>query len=131
MRPLRAGIAYFAIVFAIGFVLGTIRVLLVIPRFGDTNAVLLELPVMLALSWFACRALINRFDVPPKGSARLAMGGVAFALLMLAELAVSVLGFGRTVSEHLATYQATSAQLGLAAQVAFALFPWLQRNVGR
>lgn len=127
---LRAGITYFALVFAIGFILGTIRVLVVIPQFGDTNAVLLELPVMLALSWFACRALVSRFNVPPEASARLTMGGLAFALLMLAELAVSVLGFGRTVSEHLATYQATGAQLGLAAQIAFALFPWAQRNVG-
>lgn len=128
---LRAGVVYFALVFAIGFVLGTIRVLVVIPRFGDTNAVLIELPVMLALSWMACAWIVRRFAVPPRAAERLMMGALAFALLMLGEVAVSVFGFGRTVAGHLATYQTPGAQLGLAAQVAFALFPWVQRLLAR
>jgi hypothetical protein len=33
---------------------------------------------------------------------------------------------GRSVGGHLAVYATTPAQLGLAAQIAFALFPWLQ-----
>jgi hypothetical protein len=113
-------------VFAIGLVLGTIRVLVVIPRVGETNAVLLELPLMLALSWFACSWLVRRLAVPRNAAHRLVMGAVAFALLMLTELGVSVLGFGRTLAEHLAGYQAQGAQLGLAAQLAFALFPLVQ-----
>lgn len=128
---LRAGAVYFAIVFAVGFVLGTIRVLVVIPRFGETNAVLIELPVMLALSWIACGSLVRRFGVPPHFGARAVMGGVAFALLMIAEAGVSVFGFGRTFAEHLAGYQTAGAQLGLAAQVGFALFPLLQAAIGR
>jgi hypothetical protein len=128
---LRAGVAYFGLVFAIGFVLGTIRVLVVIPRFGDTNAVLIELPIMLALSWMACAWAVRRFAVPPRTVERLVMGAAAFALLMLGEVAVSVFGFGRTVAEHLATYQTPGAQLGLAAQLAFALFPWVQRLLAR
>lgn len=128
---LRAGVAYFGLVFAIGFALGTIRVLVVIPRFGDTNAVLIELPIMLALSWMACAWAVRRFAVPPRTVARLVMGAAAFALLMLGEVAVSVFGFGRTVAEHLATYQTPGAQLGLAAQLAFALFPWVQRLLAR
>ncbi len=130
---LRAGAAYFAIVFAIGFVLGTIRVIFVIPRIGETNAVLIELPLMLALSWAACMGLARRFAVSTGAEARLAMGGVAFALLMLGELGVSVFGFGRTVAEHFATYLTPGAQLGLAAQIGFALFPLIQgphRRVG-
>lgn len=128
---LRAGVAYFALVFAIGFVLGAIRVAVVIPRFGDTNAVLIELPIMLALSWMACAWLVRRFAVPPRTAERLTMGALAFALLMLGELSVSVFGFGRTVAEHFATYQSAGAQLGLAGQLAFALFPWLQRWFAR
>lgn len=128
---LRAGVAYFALVFAIGFVLGAIRVTVVIPRFGDTNAVLIELPIMLALSWMACAWLVRRFAVPPRAAERLVMGALAFALLMLGELAVSVFGFGRTPAEHAATYQTAGAQLGLAAQLAFALFPWIQRVLAR
>lgn len=123
---LPAGAAYFAIVFAIGFVLGTIRVMFIVPRFGEANAVLIELPVMLALSWISCAAIVRNFAVPPALVARLVVGAAAFALLMLAELGVSVFGFGRTVAEHVAAYEAASAQLGLAGQIAFALFPVAQ-----
>lgn len=119
---LRAGFFYFLIAFA----LGVFRVMVVIPRLGDTNAVLIELPVMLALSWMACAWLVRRFAVPRRTAERLAMGALAFALLMLGELAVSVFGFGRTVAEHLATYQTPGAQLGLAAQLVFALLPLVQ-----
>lgn len=128
---LRAGFFYFMLVFALGFALGVFRVMVVIPRPGDTTAVLIELPVMLVSSWMACVWLVRRFAVPPRAAERLAMGVFAFALLMLAELAVSVFGFGRTVPEYLATYRATGARFGLAAQSLFALFPLVQRFVAR
>ena len=70
---LRAGFVYFLIVFAIGFVLGTVRVLFVVPRFGATNAVLIELPVMLAVSWIVCAWLVRRFGVARAVAARLVM----------------------------------------------------------
>ena len=79
----------------------------------------------------ACAWLVRRFAVPPRTAERLAIGALAFGLLMLGELAVSVFGFGRTAAEHLATYQTVGAQLGLAAQLVFAVFPWVQRLVAR
>ena len=93
---LRAGVAYFTIVFAAGFVLGTIRVLVVMPRLGEMNAVAIEIPIMLALSWAACAWLVRRFAVPRALVNRIAMGGLAFELLMLGEFGVSVPAFGRT-----------------------------------
>jgi len=54
---------------------------------------------------------------------RLAMGGVAFALLMVAELDVSLIFFHRSVSQHLAGYQSVAGAVGLGAQVAFAWVP--------
>jgi hypothetical protein len=50
MKILKAGILYFALVFGAGFVLGTIRVLLVMPRFGARMAELMEAPVMLVVT---------------------------------------------------------------------------------
>ncbi|MFM9939444.1 MAG: hypothetical protein ACKVP7_08105 [Hyphomicrobiaceae bacterium] len=124
-RTVAAGAAYFALVFAIGFVFGTIRVLLMAPRLGE-HAVSIELPIMLMLSWFSCLGLVDRFTVPPNALARLSMGAVAFALLMFGELAVSIFGFGRTLSQHAANYFRPLPALGLAAQVLFAIFPFAQ-----
>jgi hypothetical protein len=59
------------------------------------------------------------------------MGGVALVLLLGAELGLSVLAFGRTIAEHLASYGSPAGALGLAGQVAFALFPLLRRTGGR
>jgi hypothetical protein len=132
MAALKAGIAYFAIAFAAGFALGALRVTVVAPRLGEAGALWLELPVMLALSWFVCAWLVRRHDVADAFAPRLAMGAVAFALLMTAEAGVSTLVFGRSLAQHLAIYRTANGQLGLAAQVAFAGFPlvqaWLRRG---
>ena len=128
MRAALAGLAYFGVVFAAGFALGTLRVLVLAPRLGEIAAVLLELPIILAMSWVACRWLVTRFDVPKMLSARLVMGGVALAVLLVAEIGVSAFGFGRSLSAHLEQYRRLPALIGLAGQVAFALFPIIQRT---
>jgi hypothetical protein len=53
---IRAGALYAFIVFLIGFIFGTIRVLWLTPRLGETAAVVLEIPVMLTASWFVLSA---------------------------------------------------------------------------
>jgi hypothetical protein len=120
-NALAAGFRYFLIVFAIGFALGTVRTLLLAPRIGDLAAVALELPAMLAAAWWVCGKLVRRL---PDGLApRVLMGGTAFILLMVAELAMSIWLFGRSPAAY-ATGLATSAGvLGLAGQIAFALLP--------
>ena len=128
LRAVWAGLAYFGVVFAAGFALGTLRVLALIRRLGENAAVLFELPIILALSWMSCRWLITRFEIPSISSARLVMGWLAFAVLMLAEAGVSVLGFGRTLSAHLEQYRQLPALIGLAGQIAFAMFPIIQRT---
>ncbi|WP_293907628.1 hypothetical protein [Phenylobacterium sp.] len=96
------------------------------PRFGATVAVLLEAPVILTASWYAARGCVAAFAVPPRAAARLAMGAFAFGLTMLAELALAVLLFGRTVPEHFAAYRTVAGDVGLAAQVVFAVLPYAQ-----
>ena len=119
----RAGAAYFAIVFAIAFVLGSLRVLFVAPRVGELGAVLIEGPIILAVSWVVCGWVLQRIDVPASAGARVTMGAVAFALLMAAEFVLGVYGFGRSVGEILASFAELPAQVGLAGQVGFALIP--------
>jgi len=45
MRVLRAGALYFAIVFGVGFLLGPIRILWIVPRVGTRTAELIEAPI--------------------------------------------------------------------------------------
>lgn len=130
--PILPGIAYFALVFALGFLLGTVRTLFVqdAPGAGRLLGVLIELPIMLSASWFLCAYVIRRFAVASTIAARAIMGGLAFALLFLAELLVGALLFGRTPAEHLALYRDASYALGLAAQIGFGLMPLVQMRRG-
>jgi hypothetical protein len=118
-----AGVVYFAVVFGVGFALGALRTLIVAPRLGETTAVLIEAPLMLAASGFAASWCVRRFEVPTTLRARLAMGAVAFGLLMAAEVGVSLTLFHRSLAQHLAGYGSTAGAVGLGAQVAFASVP--------
>lgn len=122
-RPsaLRLGGLYFLIVFAIGFMLGTIRTVALAPSLGEISATLIELPVMLAASWFVCGWLLKR--TPLRASAAAAMGTVALVLLLIAEAMLSILAFGRTPIEHLALYTQPASILGLIGQIMFGAFP--------
>jgi len=123
---LRAGLAYFALVFAVGFVLGTLRVLVVVPLLGEFFAVALEVPVMLAICWVACAILTRRFAVPAEMSPRLVMGGVAFVLLLGAELVLAATAFGRGPMAFATELARPTGAAGFAGQVLFAHFPWIQ-----
>jgi hypothetical protein len=127
-RVLSAAGVYFGLVFALGFVLGTVRTLALAaaPEVSRFQAVLIEAPIMLAASWFACAFVITRCALPRTIAARAGMGGGAFVMLVLAELALAVWLAGLTPAEHLRAYAEPSHALGLAAQMAFGLFPLVQ-----
>jgi len=55
MQTLRAGVLYFAVVFGAGFILGPIRLLWAVPRFGPRIAELMEMPIMLVVIVVAAR----------------------------------------------------------------------------
>lgn len=118
-----AGVAYFGIVFAFGFVFGTVRVLVLVPRVGTLAAVLAELPLIVTVSWITCQRLINWFSVPRRLFPRLTMGGVAFAVLMSAEAGLSVVAFQQPLSAFIGGWTTLPGGLGLAGQVAFGVFP--------
>ncbi|MFN9162945.1 MAG: hypothetical protein ACK6DM_09625 [Alphaproteobacteria bacterium] len=125
--PLWAGFLYFLAVFAIGFVLGTVRTLAVEAGLGIERllAVLIELPVMLGASWLVAGFLVRRLAEGTGLLPRIAMGGCAFMLLMAAEAGLSVVLMGRTLQAHVSLYAEASHALGLLGQVCFALIPAL------
>jgi hypothetical protein len=123
---LLAGLAYFACVFSAGCVLGVIRVLFVAPAVGETAAVSLELPLILAWSWLVCGWLLRRIAVPACMTGRLGMGVTAFAVLIIVELGLPVLVGGRLLADWSAQYQKAPGLIGLLGQIAFALIPLLR-----
>lgn len=126
LNALCAGAFYFFTIFVVGFCLGTIRVFLLTPHFGDTAAVIIETPFILTASWFVCRFLIRKLGLPGTHAARITMGASAFILLLAAETLLGLYGFGRTLDELTAQYDAPAGVIGLAGQVVFALFPAAQ-----
>jgi hypothetical protein len=74
MQILEAGLFYFAIVFAAGFMLGAIRTLWIVPRVGTRAAELAEAPIMLVVTIMAARWIVLRLAVPAIPSARLGIG---------------------------------------------------------
>jgi hypothetical protein len=95
MKPGLAAIAYWTLIFALGFVLGMVRVLWLAPLAGALPATALELPVMLAASWCVAGWLIRRYAIASSGAA-LAMGVMAFALLLAAECLLAAAINGQT-----------------------------------
>jgi hypothetical protein len=124
MAIIRPALRYFAAIFALGFVLGTVRTLWLAPAIGEGPAVLAELPVMLAASWWLARRIVRGAALPSLNAA-LAMGLIAFALLLLAELALARFGFGQTPGQWLASLGRMPGLLGLAGQALFGLMPGL------
>ena len=100
MPILKAGVLYFGLVFGVGFVLGTIRTLWVVPRVGTRMAELMETPVMLVVTIVTARWMVLRLAVPSTPSARLGMGGIALVLLLVAEFGL-VLWLGVCRSESI------------------------------
>jgi hypothetical protein len=115
---LRAGALYFAIVFGAGFLLAFIRIPLLVPRFGERIAELLEMPVMVAVIFIASRHVVRRFGLTTR--AAIAAGLLALALIVTAELTVAALT-GRSVTDR----DPVAGGVYLAALLLYAALPWL------
>jgi hypothetical protein len=131
MKPATAGFFYFAIVFAAGFLLGAIRIGILAPRIGDMLATLVELPIILGVSWAACLFVVARLKVEARASDRLLMGAVAFGLLIGAEIALGLGLTGRSLNAQIEAMTAPPALVGLCGQIVFALFPLIALAVRR
>lgn len=123
---LRAGTLYFTGVFALGFLFGAIRLMFLVPTLGELVAVLVELPVILSMAWLLCSRAITRLNVSATPLARLVMGESAFLLLMLAEFVLATFGFGETPASYVSHWATLPGAIGLAGQIVFGLFPFLQ-----
>ena len=123
--------AYFAVVFGAGFVFGTVRVTWLVPTVGVRVAELTELPLMLAVVFFAARWVNRRFLTERDQSARLIVGVVGFALLLLAELILGMTLGGLTPKEVFLNHDPVSGTAYHLSLCVFALMPWCLGRAGR
>jgi hypothetical protein len=125
MQILKAGVFYFALVFGAGFVLGPIRILWVVPRFGTRMAELLETPIMFVVIIVAARWIVQRLAVPFKPSIRLRMGCIALGLMLVAEFTFVLWLLGISISKYLANRDPVSGTVYYVMLGAFAIMPLL------
>jgi hypothetical protein len=125
MLILKAGVLYFALVFGVGFVLGTVRTLWLVPRVGTRAAELMEMPIMFVVTILAARWVALHLALPPAPAARLGVGFVALAFLLIAELTLVLWLRRLTIREYVANRDPVAGMLYLAMLAVFAVMPLL------
>lgn len=95
-----ATLAYFGLVFGAGFLLGIIRVLVMVPHLGEKASELAEIPVMLAVIYLSADSILRRFR--PANLLRCwAVGICALLLLLILELTIVLQLRGLTFAEYI------------------------------
>lgn len=125
MRILRAGALYFAVVFGSGFLLGTIRTLVIVPRLGSRTAELMEAPIMLVVTILAARWVVRRRSLPTAPAVRLGVGVLALAFLLIAEFSFVLAIRGLTLREYVASRDPVTGTVYVALLCVFAAMPLL------
>jgi hypothetical protein len=125
MTRLKAALAYFAIVFTVGFMAGPIRMFWLEPQFGTTVAVALETPILLMAMLFAARYVPRRLGLRRRAADLLAMGGLALMLVLLADIAVGLGLRNMPLNQVLGYFFTPAGLIYSGALLAFALMPLL------
>jgi hypothetical protein len=125
MQRLTAAFVYFILAYACGFATGIVREFLITPRTGLTLALWIELPVMVAASFWAARFVVRHFGVRNYRQERLAMGLVALLLSVLAEEIMSWVLRGVSVFTLWAHFSVFAAIANFGGLLLFALMPML------
>lgn len=123
-RIIKAGVLYFLVVFGIGFLLGTIRTLFIVPHLGARTAELIETPIMIAVSFLAARWIVRRLAVPFVLWHRFGMGAIALVLLLAAEFGFVLSLRGISLRVYFATRDPASGTVYYLALVVFAVAPF-------
>jgi hypothetical protein len=127
LKILKAATVYFVWVFGAGFLLGVIRVLLLVPRVGVRYAELIEAPIMLVITIGSAGWVVKRFEVSPHMIYRLTMGMFALAILIAMEFTVVLAVRGLTLSQYFNQRDPVSGTVYYLLLLAFALMPSLIR----
>jgi hypothetical protein len=122
---LKPAAIYFTLVFGVGFVLGTVRVLCVVPLVGARVAELIESPLMLLATVLAARWVVRRFCSGCGPGGLLGVGLAAVGVMLAAELIVGVGIRGMSPAGVFLERDPVSGAVYYGLLVLFALMPWL------
>jgi hypothetical protein len=131
MRIFKAGVIYFLLIFALGWILGPIRELWAVPRFGRMTALLVEAIIMLIAMIVAAGWVTLRFDVPRTLGSTIPVGLVALAILAPAEIAGTLWVRGQSLQDYAASFVTAPGVISLVIFVLFAVMPTLVTLVRR
>lgn len=118
----KAAGTYFGLVFGFGFILGPIRILFIVPRFGVRIAELMEAPIMLMVIVFAAKCVVHRFNL---ARAALPVGLIALGFMLVFEFTVVITMRGITLAEYFHERDPVSGTVYYLLLVVFAIMPLL------
>lgn len=120
------GALYFLIVFAVGFVVGVVRTLWLVPPVGVRWAELLEIPAMVVVIYWAARWVSRWFRLAiHRRPVQAGVGLVGLLLLVAAELYLALKLGGQSPAEYVASRDPVSGTAYALSLVLFVLMPTL------
>ena len=129
---LQASLAYFGISIVTALVLDTLRMRTLELWFGKLVAVLVEIPILMAVCWKASLWSTRKYLMPRVPLLCLAMSLIAFTLFFLVEMCMSTLVIGLTWEESLKDYVTSfltnfpANLIGRLGEVMYGVMPLLQ-----
>jgi hypothetical protein len=125
LNILKAAVVYFALVFGAGFVLGPIRILILVPRFGVRLAELMEFPVMLVVIVLAARWLVRKFQLAAHS---LLVGFLALGLMIAFEFTLLLWLRGLTLAEYFRERDPVAGVVYYLMLLVFAAMPFFMAH---
>ena len=131
IRAIRLSLLYFAAVFVVGALIGSVRVAFLQPYLGTRYAELLEMPIMLIWVWQAAQVTVWQLDGGRKqnmaSATPILIGVFGLLFLLFAELAGTALQQGRwsnVVEIYFVGRDVVAGPIYGLALVAYAAMPW-------
>ena len=125
LNILKAAVVYFALVFGAGFVLGPIRILFTVPRFGVRLAELMEFPVMLVVIVLTSRWLVRKFQL---AAHVWLVGFLALGLMIAFEFTLVLWLRGLTLSEYFRERDPVAGVVYYLMLLVFAAMPFFMAH---
>ncbi|MAR90075.1 MAG: hypothetical protein SV765_16680 [Pseudomonadota bacterium] len=120
----RYSLLYFALVFLAGFLLGTLRVLLLAPAVGEHSAELMEMPVMVLVCFLAARFVIKKGRVRIAAKQALLIGVLALVYLLVVELSLVLWLRGISIADYLGSKKSMAGMAYLVSLLLYTLLPY-------